>query len=54
MAKIAYTGKLLREFLGFARARRVYWIVPLVVVLGLAALLVVAGQTAAPMIYTLF
>ncbi len=54
MSKIGYSGKLLREFLGFAREKRVYWIVPLVVVLGLTALLVVAGQTAAPMIYTLF
>jgi len=54
MAKIGYSYKLLREFVGFARENRVYWIVPLVLVLGLTALLVVTGQTAAPMIYTLF
>ncbi len=54
MSKIGYSGKLLREFIGFARENRAYWIVPLVVVLGLTALLVVVGQAAAPMIYTLF
>ena len=54
MARIGYSYKLLREFVGFARENRVYWIVPLVLVLGLTALLVVTGQTAAPLIYTLF
>jgi hypothetical protein len=54
MSKIRYSGKLLREFLAFARAKRAYWIIPLILVLGLTALLVVSGQAAAPMIYTLF
>lgn len=54
MAKITYTAKLMRELLDFAKANKVYWIVPLVVVLALAALIAVAGQGAAPFIYTLF
>ena len=54
MSKFRYSFRLLSEFVGFARENKVYWIVPLIVVLGLAALLVVAGQGAAPLLYTLF
>ena len=46
--------KLFRDFVGFARENKAYWIVPLVLVLGAAAALVVVGQTAAPLIYTMF
>jgi len=52
--KLAYSGKLLNEFLLFARQNKMYWIVPLVIVLGLLLLLIVAGQSTAPFIYTLF
>ena len=54
MSRVGYSFKLLREFVGFARERRVYWIVPLVVILGVAAFLIVVGQSSAPLIYTLF
>ena len=54
MSRLRYSAKLLREFVGFARENRVYWIVPLMLVLGLTALLVATGQATAPMIYTLF
>jgi hypothetical protein len=54
MAYLSYAGRLFREFLLFARQNKVYWIVPLIVLLGLMALLIVAGQTTAPFIYTLF
>ena len=54
MAKIGYSLKLFREFVGFAREKRAYWIVPLIVVLGLAAAVIVSSQVAAPLIYTLF
>lgn len=54
MARLGYGPKLIREFLGFARENKAYWIVPLALVLGAAALLVVAAQGAAPLIYTLF
>jgi hypothetical protein len=46
--------KLFLEFARFARENRVYWIMPLVVILGLTGLLIVASQGAAPLIYTLF
>lgn len=52
--KLVYAGRLFKDFVGFARQNRAWWIVPMVVVLVLAGLLVFAGQTGAPFIYTLF
>ena len=49
-----HLGRLLKEFAGFAWQNKVWWIVPMVLVLLLLALLIVTGQTAAPFIYTLF
>ena len=54
MRKIAHSGRLLRQFLGFARDTNNPWIVPLVIVLGLVALLVVSSEALTPYIYTLF
>ena len=53
-ARISDSFKILSDFVAFARQNRVYWIVPLVVMLGLAGILIVAGQAAAPLIYALF
>ena len=54
MPRLGYGPKLLREFVRFARENRAWWIVPLVIFLGIAGFVVVAGQTVAPLIYTLF
>ena len=54
MAKVSYSFKLLREFVAFAREYRAYWMVPLVIFLGLAAVVMVGGQSAAPLLYALF
>ena len=54
MAKFRDSFKLFAEFVGFARENRTYWIIPLILFLGLAALVVVGGQAAAPLLYTLF
>jgi hypothetical protein len=54
MSRIGYAGKLFREIVRFAAANKTYWLIPLVLVLGLAALVVVVSQGAAPLIYTLF
>ena len=54
MGKLRYSRKLFGEFVGFAREHRVYWIVPLVLILGVTAFLIVAGEAAAPLIYALF
>ena len=52
--RIRYVGKLLADLIGLARANRAYWLLPLVVVLLLGALVMAAGQGAAPFVYTLF
>ncbi|MEN8183456.1 MAG: DUF5989 family protein [Myxococcota bacterium] len=54
MPRFRYGVTLFREMVGLAREHKAYWIVPLVLVLGLAAFVIVAGQTAAPLLYTLF
>ena len=54
MSKLRYSTTLFKEFVSFARANKVYWIVPLVLVLGLFIVLITVGQVSAPFIYTLF
>lgn len=46
---------LAQEFLLFVRENKKWWLIPIVLVLGMVGLLVVLGSTgAAPFIYTLF
>ena len=52
--KIRYAPKLFAEFVGFARENRAYWIIPLIVILGITALGIVAGDAVAPVLYTMF
>lgn len=54
MQRLRYLLRLAGEFLAFAREHKVYWIVPLGLVLALILLLVVTSQGAAPFVYTLF
>ena len=46
--------RLLKEFGEFAWHNKAWWIVPVVLVLLLLSVLIFAGSTAAPFIYTLF
>ena len=54
MTKLSYAPKLFRQFVGFALENKAYWMIPLALVLGAAALVVVFNDAAAPEIYTLF
>jgi hypothetical protein len=54
MARLRYAARLMREIVGLARQHKAWWIIPLFLVLGLAAFVIVASQTAAPLLYTLF
>ena len=54
MNKFFYVGTLVKEFARFARAHRVYWILPLVLVMILIVVLISVGQISAPFIYTVF
>lgn len=54
MRMLKYTGRLLKEFTGFAWQNKAWWILPVVIVLLLLSVLIFAGSSAAPFIYTLF
>jgi hypothetical protein len=54
MLFLKHIGRLLKEFGEFAWHNKAWWIVPVVLVLLLLAVLIVAGQSVAPFIYTLF
>jgi hypothetical protein len=55
MSRIGYSGKLLWQLGQFAAEKKVYWIVPLVVVMVLFALLGGTVQSAGTLLlYTLF
>ena len=54
MSKFRYSFRLFAEIVRFARANKIYWIIPLILIMGLAAFVVVASQTATPLLYTLF
>jgi len=54
MRFLKHLGRLLKEFGGFAWNNKAWWILPVVLVLLLLGVLIVAGQTVAPFIYTLF
>ncbi len=54
MSRTSYSLKLLREFVGFARQNKMYWIIPLILFLGFTSLLVVVASGSAPLIYALF
>ena len=51
---IRHLIRLLREFFGFAKTNRAWWIIPIVILLLLLSLIIIAVQTSAPFIYTLF
>ncbi len=54
MSRIRYAPKVIREIVGFALENKVYWMIPLGLVLLAAAMLVGVSQGLAPLIYTLF
>jgi hypothetical protein len=52
--RIGYSSKLLRELWAFAKQRKIYWLLPIVLVGLIIALMVTAAHVSAPFIYTLF
>tara|TARA_Y100000114_G_C11574100_1_gene237874 strand:+ start:217 stop:381 length:165 start_codon:yes stop_codon:yes gene_type:complete len=54
MGKFGYVGKLMKELYAFAMEEKVYWMAPLVIALLVLSFLIVASQSSAPFIYTLF
>jgi len=54
MSFLRHLSQLLRDVFGFARANKIWWIAPLIVLLLLIALLIVGVSTISPFIYSLF
>ena len=54
MEKVRYLGALFIEFIRFSLVHKTYWMIPLVLILGLMAFMIVTAESAAPFIYTLF
>ena len=54
MGRLRYAGTLLGHIIRFASENKIYWIVPLLLVLGLLAMVIFTGQASTPFIYTLW
>ncbi len=54
MGKITYLARLFREVRGLGRAKKAYWLMPMVIALLLMAILVMVSEAVSPFIYTLF
>ncbi len=54
MRFLRYLGRMIGEFFSYAWHHKVWWLVPVVLVLLLLALLIASGTAVAPFIYTLF
>lgn len=54
MKRIGYSGRLLRQFVGFAHENKAYWIVPLVLVLAAVGVLIATSNVVTPLIYAIF
>jgi hypothetical protein len=54
MRRLRHLARLLRDLWAFGRAYKVYWMVPLALVLLATAAIIVVSQGALPFVYTLF
>ena len=54
MRRLKNLFRLFRELWGFARTHKVWWIVPLVLILLLISVLIIGVSTISPFIYSLF
>ena len=54
MRRLRYLRTLLAHLWGFALENKVWWMVPLVIVLGLLGLAILFAQVSAPFIYPLW
>ena len=54
MADEGSSDSVLRQFMRHAWQRKIFWMTPIVIVLGFMALLYFAGHSNAPFRYTLF
>jgi hypothetical protein len=54
MNRLGYVGTLAKHLWGFAAENKIYWMIPLLVVLALLVLVIFTGQASTPFIYSLW
>ena len=54
MKRVRYSIKLMKEVSEFAFKRKIFWLIPLLLLMLPIALLVVGGEVVSPLIYTIF
>jgi len=54
MKKTRYAFQLAKELFEFSLKRKVYWLIPVLLLLLPIALLIVGGEASSPLIYTMF
>ncbi len=54
MSFFRHLSQLLREVFGFARENKIWWMVPVVVLLLIVGVLIAGVSTISPFIYSLF
>lgn len=54
MMRLRHFVRLMGDLAAYSVVNRVTWLIPLALILLVAALLIVVGQVAAPFVYTIF
>ena len=54
MRMLRHFVRLMGDLVAYSVVNRVIWLIPLLLILVVAALLMTAGQVAAPFVYTIF
>lgn len=54
MGRLRYSVQLTKELVRFIFKRKIFWLIPILILLLPLALLVVGGQVIMPLIYTIF
>jgi hypothetical protein len=54
VGRLTHSGRLFGQFLGYAKEKKAYWIIPLVIVFAFLAIVAVTSQTVVPTLYAIF
>ena len=54
MSKLSHAGRLFADLYQFSRRKKLYWLMPLILLLLLVSLALFAGTSLMPFVYTLF
>jgi hypothetical protein len=54
VGKLAYSGRLFRQLVGYAMDKKAYWIIPLMILFALLSFVVMSSHTVVPALYAIF